>query len=65
MSLITTDYFHKEAGREIDEFDDLKTKYFNSSKRGMGTLKSFVTKTERAISTASGVNRTYMMSLRS
>lgn len=66
LSLVSTDMFKKEAGREIDQFDELKTKYFKSNTRGMGTVKSFVTKTQRAVSSAGSNNyKTYLMSLRS
>lgn len=52
LSLLQSNYFKKEPGREIDEYDDLKTKYFQSNCRGLGSIKTFITRTERAFSSA-------------
>jgi len=38
------DYFNKMAGREIDEFDDEKVKFFNEPTRTLGATKVTVTK---------------------
>jgi hypothetical protein len=42
------DYLKKEAGREIDKFDDIKSKYFISTGRGLGTVANFVRTVQRA-----------------
>ena len=36
-------FFKKEPGREIDEYDPVRSIYFLSTKKGLGTLNSFVT----------------------
>ena len=34
-------YFAIPVGREIDQFDELRQKYYSSTKRGGGTFKTF------------------------
>lgn len=43
-------FFKKESGREIDVYDDIRSKYFNSDARGLGTISSFEKNTKRAVS---------------
>jgi hypothetical protein len=50
LTLSSQGFFKKENGREIDVYDDIRSKYFNSDARGIGTISTFVKNTKRAVS---------------
>jgi hypothetical protein len=35
-------FFKKEAGREADDIDEMKTKYYLSNRRDLGSINEFV-----------------------
>ena len=48
-------YLKKEAGREIDKTDDIKSKYFLSPGRGLGTVTNFMNTVKRAYSVQNSI----------